>query len=356
MMPDLFDPISFRSVTLRNRIGVSPMCQYSCEDGLATDWHLVHLGSRAVGGAALVIAEATAVEARGRISPDDLGIWSDSHIAPLARVAGFIHGQGAVPGIQIAHAGRKASTSRPWDGHGPLDDEHRGWQPIGPDQRPFDAGYRVPHAMSLQDIAEVRNSFAAAARRARSAGFEWLELHAAHGYLLHSFYSPLSNSRQDQYGGSFDNRVRLTIETAREVRAAWPHDKPMSVRLSCSDWIEGGWTIEDSVELSKRLKQQGVDVIDCSSGAVAPRISIPVSPGYQVPFAAAIRAQSQIATAAVGLITDPQQADEIIRTGRADIVLLAREMLRDPYWAIHAAKSLGRLEGVRVPPQYGRAM
>src|SRR5437762_3322688 len=259
-MPDLFDPLVLRSLNLRNRIGVSPMCQYSCVDGFATDWHLVHLGSRAVGGAALVIAEATAVEAHGRISPNDLGIWTDKHIEPLARAARFIKSQGAVPGIQIAHAGRKASTSRPWEGHRPLSDDHGGWQPIGPDDWPLDTGYRLPRAMSARDIADVRRAIVGATRRADQAGFDWLELHAAHGYLLHSFYSPLSNSREDDYGGSFDNRIRLIMETARDVRHAWPEHKPMSVRLSCSDWVHGSWTIDDSVDLSRRLKREGVDL------------------------------------------------------------------------------------------------
>jgi 2,4-dienoyl-CoA reductase-like NADH-dependent reductase (Old Yellow Enzyme family) len=355
-MPDLFEPFTLRDITLRNRIGVSPMCQYSCEDGFASDWHLVHLGSRAVGGAAVVIAEATAVEARGRISPQDLGIWRDEHVEPLARVARFVAQQGAVPGIQIAHAGRKASTARVWEGGGAVDDAHGGWQPIGPDDRPFAETYRRPRAMTLQDIADVRAAFVAAAQRALTAGFTWLEIHAAHGYLLHSFYSPLSNARTDAYGGSFDNRIRLVMEVAQDLRKVWPDALPLTIRLSCTDWVSGGWTIEDSIELSRRLKRvAGIDLIDCSSGGVVPGAKIPVEPGYQVPLAEAIRRDAQIPTAAVGLITKAAQADQIVRTGRADLVYLAREMLRDPYWPLRAARALGRPDAVHPPPQYKRA-
>ena len=354
MTADLFSPFTLRSLTLRNRIGVSPMCQYSCEDGFASDWHLVHLGSRAVGGAALVIAEATAVEARGRISPQDLGIWKDEHVEPLARAARFIASQGAVPGIQIAHAGRKASTARPWEGHAPLDDAHGGWHLIGPDDRPFN-DYRKPRAMSDDDIAAVREAFRAAAQRALAAGFQWLEIHAAHGYLLHSFLSPLSNSRTDAYGGSFDHRIRLMLEVARDVRRVWPEKLPLTVRLSCSDWVDGGWTIEESIELSRRLKREGIDLIDCSSGGVVPHVKIPITPGYQVSFAQAIRAGAEMPTAAVGLITQPAQADEIIRSGSADLVFLARAMLRDPYWPLHAARTLGQASAVKSPNQYARA-
>jgi 2,4-dienoyl-CoA reductase-like NADH-dependent reductase (Old Yellow Enzyme family) len=354
-MPDLFSPFTLRGVTLRNRIGVSPMCQYSYIDGFSNDWQLVHLGSRAAGGAGLVIVEATAVEARGRISPRDLGIWSDAHVQPLARVARFIAEQGATPGIQIAHAGRKASTAIPWEGGGPLTDEQGGWEPIGPSPIPFNKGWRVPREMSKDDIDIVKREFADAVKRALVAGFTWLELHAAHGYLLHSFLSPLSNHRRDEYGGSFDNRIRLLMEVARDARKVWPDDKPVTVRLSCSDWMEGGWTIEDSIEVSRRLKSAGIDLIDCSSGGNVPQAKIEVVPGYQVPFAEAIRAQAGIATAAVGMITLAKQADDIIRNGRADVALLARKMLRDPYWAIHAARELGRVDAVPVPPQYARA-
>jgi 2,4-dienoyl-CoA reductase-like NADH-dependent reductase (Old Yellow Enzyme family) len=354
-MPDLFSPFTLRGTTLRNRIGVSPMCQYSYDDGFSNEWQLVHLGSRAVGGAGLVIVEATAVEGRGRISPKDLGIWTDAHVEPLARVARFIAQQGATPGIQLAHAGRKASTKVPWEGGGPLTDEEGGWPVPGPSPIPFKDGWRVPREMTIDDIAIVRNAFAEAAKRARIAGFTWLELHAAHGYLLHSFLSPLSNHRHDEYGGSFDNRIRLLMEVARDTRAIWPDDKPVTVRLSCSDWVDGGWTLDDSIEVSRRLKAEGVDLIDCSSGGNVPNAKIEIGPGYQVPFAEAIRAQAGIATAAVGLITQAKQADDIIRQGRADVALLARKILRDPYWPIHAARELGRVDAVPVPPQYGRA-
>ncbi|HEX3356337.1 MAG TPA: NADH:flavin oxidoreductase/NADH oxidase [Tepidisphaeraceae bacterium] len=354
-MSELFSPLKIRDVTLRNRVGVSPMCQYSCEDGFATDWHLVHLGSRAVGGAGLVIAEATGVEARGRISPNDLGIWKDEHVEPLARAARFVEAQGAVAGIQIAHAGRKASTSRPWEGHRAVEDGRGGWEPIGPSAVAFDKDYRMPREMTEGDIKTVQGAFAAAAKRAAGAGFRWLEIHSAHGYLSHSFLSPLSNRRTDRYGGEFENRIRFLLETVREVRKVWPEGLPLTVRISATDWVEGGWDLEQSIELARHLKKEGVDLIDCSSGGLSPNQKIELRPGYQVPFADAIRAQAGIATAAVGLITEARQADEIIRAGQADMVLLAREMLRDPYWAIHAAKELGKLDSVKVPVQYGRA-
>ncbi|MGZ3461383.1 MAG: NADH:flavin oxidoreductase/NADH oxidase, partial [Archangium sp.] len=293
----LFTPLQLRGVTLKNRIAVSPMCQYSSEDGFANDWHLVHLGARAVGGAGLVITEATAVEAIGRISPQDLGIWKDEHIAPLARIVRFIHEQGAVAGTQLAHAGRKAGTKRPWDGGGPIaPDAKDGWKPIGPSPIPFDPEHTVPEPLDDAGIQRVIRSFAEATERARAAGFRLIELHAAHGYLLHEFLSPLSNHRKDRYGGSFDNRVRLTREVTQAVRKRWPDELPLFVRLSATDWAEGGWTLEDSVALAKLLKQDGADLIDCSSGALVPGVKIPAGPGYQTPFAERIRKESGIAT------------------------------------------------------------
>lgn len=352
-MAHLFEPLTIKGVTLRNRIGVSPMCQYSCDDGMATDWHLAHLGARAVGGAALVIAEATAVEARGRISPNDLGIWKDEQVEPLARVVRFVREQGAVPGIQLAHAGRKAGTQRPWEGHRPLSDAEGGWDTVAPSAIPFDSGYRTPAEMTHADIRAVQVAFAQAAARAQAAGFEWLELHGAHGYLIHEFLSPITNHRTDEYGGSFDNRARFIIETGRAMQAVWSDDKPFTVRLSCTDWIDGGWTVDDSVELSRRLKDEGVDLIDCSSGGIAPHQQVRLGPGYQVPFAEAVRRGATIATAAVGLITEPRHADEIVRGECADVILLGRELLRDPYWALHAAQALD--QPAPVPPQYLRA-
>jgi 2,4-dienoyl-CoA reductase-like NADH-dependent reductase (Old Yellow Enzyme family) len=353
-MKGLFDPLRVRGVTLRNRIGVSPMCQYSSEHGKATDWHLVHLGSRAAGGAALVMVEATAVEARGRISPQDMGLWSDSQIEPLSRIAEFVGAHGAVAGIQLAHAGRKASHVRPWEGGAPLMPQEGGWPVIGPGSEPFSPGSPVPAEMSPEDIAAVQAAFRAAAARARRAGFRWLELHAAHGYLCHSFYSPLTNRRTDGYGGGFESRVRFTLETIGQLRAEWPEDLPLSVRLSCSDWAEGGWTIEDTVALAPKLVQAGADVVDCSSGGIAPGIEVPAGPGYQVPFAEAVR-RAGAPSAAVGMISDPLQADDIVRGGKADLVLLGREELRRPYWPIHAAQMLGCLDRVELPPQYWRA-
>lgn len=352
-MAHLFDPLTLRGVTLRNRIGVSPMCQYSAEDGFANDWHFVHLGSRAVGGAGLVIAEATAVEARGRISPNDLGIWSDTHIEPLARTARFIKQHGAVAGIQLAHAGRKAGTARPWDGGKPLNNAEGGWDTVAPSPLPFDKGYRQPHELTHDEIHALVDAFRAAAVRSLEAGFDFVEIHGAHGYLIHSFLSPISNQRTDGYGGSFEGRVCFLLEIVRAVRKVWPDDKPLCVRLSATDWMENGWKIEDSVELAKLLKPEGVDLIDCSSGAIAPRTKIPVGAGYQTPLAEAVRREAGIATAAVGMITEPMQADEVIRNNRADVVLLARELLRDPYWPLHAAKALGH--PAPVPPQYLRA-
>ena len=352
-MPHLFDTLTIRGVTLRNRIGVSPMCQYSSDNGRAGDWHLVHLGARAAGGAALVIAEATAVEPRGRITPGCAGLWSDEHVEPLRRVTRFVSAQGAVPGIQLAHAGRKASCARPWEGGHHLADEEGGWTPVAPSAIAFGGKQpRVPRELTAAEIEALPRLFVAAARRAEAAGFEWLELHAAHGYLLHSFHSPISNRREDAYGGSFENRTRLTIAIARELRGAWPERKVLSVRLSCTDWMEGGWTLEESVELARRLKAEGVDVIDCSSGGIHPDARIPVGAGYQVPLAERIRREAGIATAAVGMITQPMQADEIVRNGRADLVLLARELLRNPNWPMDAARALGHRERLRWPRPY----
>ena len=352
----LFEPLTIRSVTLRNRIGVSPMCQYSSHEGVATDWHLAHLGARAAGGAGLIIAEATAVAPEGRITPGCAGLWNEAQIEPLIHINEFVKKQGAVPGIQLAHAGRKASTARPWDGGGHLADEVGGWPTIAPSALAFGGElWKVPSAMTIEDIQKALGYFVAATRRALTAGYEWLELHCAHGYLFHEFLSPLTNQRQDGYGGSFENRVRFLMETAGSVRGAWPDRLPLTVRLSCTDWVPGGWDIEQSVELSRRLKTVGVDLIDCSSGGIVPNVRIPLEPGYQVPFAERVRSESQIPTAAVGMITEAVQADEIIRHGRADVVLLGREMLRDPNWPLRAAQSLGKKEALPAPLQYQRA-
>ena len=352
----LFSPLTIKSVTLRNRIGVSPMCEYSSEDGVATDWHLVHLGSRAVGGAGLIIAEATAVAPEGRISPGDAGIWADKQLEPIARINRFIKQHGAVPGIQLAHAGRKASTSRPWEGDRHIADDAGGWPVIGPSAIAFGKNLdKVPHAMSQAEIARVQDEFVAAAKRSLAAGVEWMELHFAHGYLAHEFLSPVSNQRTDNYGGSFENRIRFVIETTRAVRTVWPDKLPFTTRISCTDWIEGGWDVEQSIELARRLKTEGVDFIDCSSGGNVSNIKIPTGPGYQVIFAERIRREADIPTAAVGQITEPTHADEIIRNGRADLVLLAREFLREPYWPRRAAQVLRQKDSLPAPVQYGRA-
>jgi 2,4-dienoyl-CoA reductase-like NADH-dependent reductase (Old Yellow Enzyme family) len=353
METHLFSPLTIRDVTLRNRIAVSPMCQYSCEDGLATDWHVVHLGSRAVGGAALVMVEASAVEARGRITAADMGIWKDEHIGNLTRISRFIKSQGAVAGIQIAHAGRKASTAVPWRGGAAIPPGDGGWRPVAPSALGFREGDPVPEELTGEQIAFIVDAFAAAAQRALRAGFDVVEIHGAHGYLIHEFLSPLSNQRADEYGGEFENRARFAIEVARAVRAGWPEQLPLFFRISASDWAEGGWDVEQSVRLSRCLAEAGVDLIDCSSGGLVPYAKIELGPGYQVPFAERIRRDANVMTGAVGLITEAEQADAIIREGRADIVLLAREMLRDPYFALHAAMQLG--SEVRPPVQYGRA-
>ncbi len=355
MSASLHEPLTLRGVTMRNRIGVSPMCEYSSVDGFATDWHLVHLGSRAVGGAGLVFTEATAVTADGRISPFDLGIYLDEHIERLARITQFIVDQGAVPGIQLAHAGRKASTDAPWRGGAPLTPAQYGWSPIvAPSAVPFSERSLVPHALDAAGLASVVDAFRTATARALDAGFRVIELHAAHGYLLHEFLSPLSNRRTDAYGGSFDNRVRLLLEITTAVRRVWPDSLPLVVRISGTDWMPGGWDVEQSVALARLLIPLGVDLIDCSSGGIVPGAKIPVGPGYQVGIAERIKRDAGMATAAVGLITDAQQADAIVRSGQADMVLLARELLRDPYWPLHAAKVLG--VQVTWPVQYQRAV
>jgi 2,4-dienoyl-CoA reductase-like NADH-dependent reductase (Old Yellow Enzyme family) len=353
-MSDLFAPLSLREVTLRNRIVVSPMCQYSSNDGFANDWHFVHLGSRAVGGAAVVFTEASAVTADGRISPDDLGIYKDDHVQFLSRIVSFIHAQGALAGMQLAHAGRKASTDAPFRGGKPLDEAHRGWRPIlAPSAVAFGDGYQGPKAMDESDIRGVVSAFAVAAKRALEASFDIIEIHAAHGYLLHSFLSPLTNRRTDRYGGSFENRIRMACEVVAAVRGAWPQGKPLSVRISATDWKEGGWDIAQSVELARNLKPLGVDLIDCSSGGIAPDIKIPVGPGYQVKFAERIRHEAQIATGTVGMITSAQQADTIVRSGQADVIIMARELLRQPYFPLLAARELGH--DIAWPKQYARA-
>ena len=353
-MTHLFSPITFRDVTLANRIAVSPMCEYSSVDGFANDWHLVHLGSRAVGGAALILTEAAAVVPEGRITPYDLGIWKDEHIAPLARIVDFLHANGADAGIQLAHAGRKASMNRPWDGERLLSPAEGGWtNVVAPSPIPFSERYAMPEALDSAGIAEIPRVFAAAARRAIAAGFDIVELHAAHGYLLQEFLSPLSNQRTDAYGGSFENRIRLLIETVYVLRAELPEGTPLFVRISATEWTDGGWTPDESVALARFLRQQGVDLVDCSSGGNVAGATIPTGPGYQAPFAERIRREAGIATGAVGQITAPAQADQIVRSGQADLVLLAREMLRDPYWPLHAASALGAV--VSWPSQYLRA-
>jgi 2,4-dienoyl-CoA reductase-like NADH-dependent reductase (Old Yellow Enzyme family) len=353
-MAHLFEPLRLRGVELPHRILVSPMCQYSCHDGVAQDWHLVHLGSRAVGRAAGVLAEATAITAEGRISPADLGLWSDAQALPLQRVFSFIEQQGAVPGIQLAHAGRKASTREPWKGGRPLSPQEGGWTPIyGPSPVAFAESYQVPQELTPTEITSTVEAFASAARRARTAGARIVEIHAAHGYLLHSFLSPLSNRRSDQYGGSFNNRIRVVCEVVEAARAVWPDECPLFIRISATDWTDGGWSVSDAVALAKTLRPLGVDLIDCSSGGNVATAKIPVGPGYQVGFAEQIRRESGVPTGAVGMITEPAQADEIIRSGQADVVFLARQFLRDPYWPLIAARVLG--QEIAWPPQYERA-
>jgi 2,4-dienoyl-CoA reductase-like NADH-dependent reductase (Old Yellow Enzyme family) len=353
-MAHLFDPLSIRDLKFANRVFVSPMCEYSSTDGFANDWHFVHLGSRAVGGAGLVLTEATAVLPEGRISPQDLGIWNDEHIEPLARIVRFIYEQGSVAGMQLAHAGRKASTHRPWEGSGAIRESEGGWKKVvAPSALRFADHYPMPQALTHEGIQEVITAFAQAARRACEAGFRVIEIHAAHGYLIHEFLSPLSNQREDAYGGSFENRTRLIREIVAAVRSSWPEQAPLFVRISATDWVDGGWDVRQSIELARRLKELGVDLIDCSSGGSVPHAKIPVGPGYQTPFAQEIRRETGIMTGAVGMITSSIQAEHIIGTGQADAVILAREFLRDPYWPLRAARELGQL--ISWPAQYLRA-
>jgi 2,4-dienoyl-CoA reductase-like NADH-dependent reductase (Old Yellow Enzyme family) len=351
--PHLFSPLTIRDVIFRNRIGVSAMCQYSSDDGMATDWHLVHLGSRAVGGAGLVMTEASAVDPRGRISPADLGIWDDRHVAGLKRIVDFVKAHGAAAGIQLAHAGRKASTAPPWMGGRTVGIADGGWPVVGPSALAFDTHSPEPEALTAAGIEGVVRAFAAAARRALAAGFDVVEVHAAHGYLIHEFLSPIANTRTDEYGGSYDNRTRLLKQVCTAVRQEWPKDRPLFVRVSATDWADGGWRPEDSIAIAHHLSHKGVDLIDCSSGGIAPGIAIPAGPGFQVPFSQRIKDTVPMLTAAVGFVTSPAQADQIIRTEQADLVLLAREMLRDPYWPLHAAKQLGH--DIPWPNQYARA-
>ena len=355
-MSRLFEPLTLRSRTARNRLWVAPMCQYSAEPtgtaaGVPHAWHLVHLGSRAVGGAGLVLTEAAAVSPEGRISPQDVGLWNAEQAAAWAPIVAFVQAQGALAGVQLAHAGRKASATRPWDGRGAVAPSDGGWEPVGPTTEAFPSLAR-PAALDEAGIAKVRADFVSATLRAVEAGFDVVEVHAAHGYLLHEFLSPLSNTRTDGYGGDLAGRMRLVLEVVEDVRAAWPQDRPLLLRVSASDWVEGGWTVEDSVALAKEAAARGVDLVDCSSGGNVVT-DIPVGPGYQVPFAAQVRSDAGVPTGAVGLITDPHQAEQVVASGQADVVLLARELLRDPYFPLHAATALG--VDVAWPDQYARA-
>jgi 2,4-dienoyl-CoA reductase-like NADH-dependent reductase (Old Yellow Enzyme family) len=349
----LFSTLRLRELVFKNRIFVSPMCQYSAVEGVPTDWHLVHLGSRAIGGAALVMTEATAVSPEGRISPFDTGIWSPEQAAEFRKIAGFLRRHGAVAGLQVAHAGRKASTDVPWRGGKPLEPGAGGWQPIAPGPVPFAEGHAVPRDMTEADMERVRNDFSSAARRGREAGFEVIEVHMAHGYLLHEFLSPLTNRREDGFGGSLENRLRFPVSVARAVRGEWPERLPVFVRVSATDWVEGGWDLSQTVALARELKRVGIDMVDCSSGGAVPDARIPAGPGFQTPFAATVRREAGIATGAVGMITEPAQAEQIVSTGLADAVMIGRGFLRDPYWPLHAARALG--VDIPWPSQYERA-
>jgi len=349
----LFSPYPIKNITLKNRIVVSPMCQYTAEDGFANDWHLVHLGSRAVGGAALIIQEATAVSPEGRISASDLGIWKDEHIDLYRKINDFIHQHGAIAGIQLAHAGRKASTMPPWEGGLQVTIAQGGWQTVAPSAIPFREGDAAPVALDLEGIQKVKDDFKASALRCLTAGFKLIEIHAAHGYLIHQFLSPLSNHRSDDYGGNFENRIRFLLEILASVQEVWPAENPLFVRISATDWAEGGWTADDSVRLVTLLRNKGVDLIDCSSGGLAEQQQIPLSAGYQVQFAERIRQETGMPTGAVGLITEAIQAEEILSKGQADVIFLARKLLRDPYFPLHAALQLG--VEVKWPLQYDRA-
>ena len=358
-MAGLFDEFRLKDVVLRNRIAVSPMCQYSSDNGFPNDWHFVHLGSRAVGGAGLVVVEATAVSPEGRISPADSGIWLDDHVQPLARISHFLKQYGAMPGIQLAHAGRKASANKPWEGDDHIETGHGGWDTIAPSPVAFGANLpKVPRAMTAEDIARIQDAFVAAAKRSLAAGFEWLELHFAHGYLAHQFYSPLANHRTDAYGGSFDNRIRFLLETFAAVRKVWPERLPLTVRLSVTDWIEGGVTVEESIELVRNLKAAGLDLLDVSQGFVTPDISkVPWGAGFMIPVAGRIRRETGVPTAVGWMITDPHQANEAVREQHTDLVMLARELLRDPYWPYHAAVELGSEKAETILPiQHARAV
>ncbi len=349
----LFSRFNLRRIEFRNRIFMLPMCQYSAQEGIPDDWHLVHLGSRAVGGAGQIMVEATAISPAGRITPGDLGIWSDRHVEAFKRITAFIDAHGAIPAIQIAHAGRKASTDAPWRGGTPLSPGQGGWQPLGPSPLAFDEASAIPRELTAGDLKDLVFQYETATRRCLQAGFKVVEIHMAHGYLLHEFLSPLSNRRTDEYGGSLENRLRFPLQVARAVRESWPADLPLFARLSCTDWVEGGWDLPQSVELSRRLKKIGIDLIDCSSGGLVPYAQIPAGPGYQTPFAAEIRSRVGIATGAVGLINQASQAEQIVATGQADAVVIARELLRDPYWPLHAAGTLRA--DVPWPDQYLRA-
>ncbi|MGA7161596.1 MAG: NADH:flavin oxidoreductase/NADH oxidase [Bacteroidota bacterium] len=352
-MSKLLSPIRIRQLEFRNRIVVSPMCQYSAADGVPNDWHFVHLSSRAVGGAGLVFTEATAISPEGRISPADLGIWNGEQVKAFKRITDFIKSQGAVPGIQIAHAGRKASTKIPWEGEGMVIKEKGGWQTVAPSAIQFDEVYPNPKEMTMDDLKMVASQFRDAANRSLDAGFKVAEIHAAHGYLLHQFLSPLSNQRSDEYGGSLHNRLRFPLEVAKLVREVWPENLPVFIRISATDWAEGGWDLNQSVEFAKRLKEVGIDLIDTSTGGLVPRVKIPIAPGYQLPFAETIRREAKILTGGLGLITDAKQAEQILAAEQADVIVIAREFLRDPYFPLHAAKTLG--DDPQYPVQYLRA-